>query len=79
MLFEVSLVLKKPNMKLTKKIKRLMKNQEVESKLVLESRKNEEFDVYKLNFMSTIVFLEEDKKKLMSKRDSIIKKTKDLT
>lgn len=76
MLFEVSLVLKKPNMKLTKKI---MKNQEVESKLVLESRKNEEFDVYKLNFMSTIVFLEEDKKKLMSKRDSIIKKTKDLT
>lgn len=76
MLFEVSLVLKKPNMKLTKKI---MKNQEEESKLVLESRKNEEFDVYKLNFMSTIVFLEEDKKKLMSKRDSIIKKTKDLT
>lgn len=38
----------------------------------------EELEVYKLNSISLITFLEEDKKKLMNHRDLVIKKNKDL-
>lgn len=55
-----------------------MKDQEkIESELALESRRIEEHQVYKFNFMSTITFLKVDeKKKLMNKRDSVLKRNK---
>lgn len=42
-----------------------------------ENKRNEEPEIYKLSFMSTIAFPEKDKKKLMSERDSVLKKNKD--
>lgn len=47
------------------------------TKLPMEFKKKEKLDVYKLNFMSTIAFLEEDKK-LSSEWHLILKKCKDL-
>lgn len=44
-----------------------------------ESKRTEEFEVYKLNFMFTIALVAEDKKKnLMTERDSILKRYKNL-
>lgn len=57
-------------MKLTKKIQKLLKSREkTETKSVLEIKNNIELELYKLNPMLTISFLEEVKKKLMNERD----------
>lgn len=60
-------------MKITKKTKRLLKCQEVETKLALEIKNNEEVEVHKLNSMPTITFVEEVTKKSMSERDLVHK------
>lgn len=58
-------------MKLVRKIKVLIKNQEAaESKLALEIKKNKMLEVFNLNFTPMITLLEEHKKKLTSERDS---------
>lgn len=75
-LFEMSVTLKKHNIKLTKKTKKLMKDQEAESKLASES-KMIELEMYKLNSISTIVFLKEDNKNLINGRDPVLKRNKD--
>lgn len=43
---------------MNKKIKKLMKGQEEEFKLASESKRIDEFEVYKLNSISIIAFLE---------------------
>lgn len=56
-----------------------MKNlEDAESKLVLDVKNNDEFEIYKLNSMTIIAFLKEDKKKLTSERDLFLKKYKNL-
>lgn len=61
----MSLTFKKQTAKLTKKTK----DEEVEkSRLALEIKTLEELEVLKLNSISMIAFLEEDKKNLMNKR-----------
>lgn len=56
-----------------------MKDQEeIKSKLAYQSKSTKEFEMYKLNSASTIAFLEENKKKLMNERDSILKRNYDI-
>lgn len=42
-------------------------HEQVESKLILESKRNDEVEVYKLNFLSIFIFLEGNKMKMTSK------------
>lgn len=77
-LFEALLALKKHNVKSMKKIKSMVKKHEkLESKLVLDEKKNNELEIYKLNFMTTIMFYWR-MTKLTTERDSVLKKQKDL-
>lgn len=50
--------------------------EEAESKLAPKNKWIEELEVYKLNSISLIVFLEENKKRLMIERDSGLKRNK---
>lgn len=75
-IFDISLAVEKQNMELAKKIKNLMKNlEEAKSKLAFEMKKVDELELSKLNSISMFALLEEEK---ANKRDSVIKKYKDL-
>lgn len=56
----------------------MKKIEKVDLTLTLEVRRNKEFEIYKLNFMTTITIMENNKKKLITEMVSILKKFKDL-
>lgn len=62
-LFELSLNLLQHNVKAEKEDQNVNEERKVKSKLASKCEMIEEFEVYKLNCMSTIGFLEEEKKK----------------
>lgn len=75
-IFDISLAVEKQNMELAKKIKNLMKNlEEAKSKLAFEMKKVDELELSKLISISMFALLEEEK---ANKRDSVIKKYRDL-